>query len=264
MSFSGLARRALIEREAIRTAKCLLLDWDGCVAIGNKVLPDAAALIARHIERVVILSNNSTDLPSDLAGILQQSGLDLPEDRIFTAGAEAVRIVAARRGARVLLLGSPKMRRLAREMGVDLVRQDADVVLLMRDARFTYAKLMRAANAVRDGAELIATNDDRTHPGLEGRVVPETGALLAALRACLDDTALAPLIIGKPGELLFRRACDHLGIQPSEAVMIGYNPATDGEGALNYGIRPILVGGTSSLQMKDLVEPSPEKMLRTA
>lgn len=238
---------------AINDAKGLLLDWDGCLAIGNRLLPAAAKFIGKNLERVAIVSNNSTDLPADFAAILAQAGLYLPEERIFTAGVEALRIAAERRAARVLLLSGSKMKRLARDMGIDLARESPDLVVLMRDARFTYAKLLRAANAVKSGAELIVSNADRTHPGPDGCVVPETGALLVSLRACLPDDGPAPLIVGKPGPLLFERACNHLGIQPHEAVMIGDNPATDGEGARNFGMTPVLVGGNSPVQISDLL-----------
>jgi len=263
VSLVKLASLGHAERQALASAKGLLLDWDGCVAINNRVLAGAARLIAHHGQRIAIISNNSTNLPADFAEILTQNGLCVPEDRIFTAGVEAIQHVAAQPGARVLLLSGPKMRRLARESGINLVREDPDIVLLMRDARFTYTKLARAANALHRGARLVASNDDRSHPGPDDRLVPETGSLLASLLACLGETAPRPLVIGKPGPLLFERACRHLGIQPHDAVMIGDNPDTDGKGAANLGIRPILVGGTSRLRMEHLLEPS-EQRLRSA
>lgn len=238
------------------TAKGILLDWDGCVAVNNRIMVSARKLIAQHVERVAIISNNSTHLPGDFAAILEENALAIAPERIFLAGVETIRHVAARGFRRVMLLCAPKMRRFAREMGVPLVRDDPDVVVLMRDARFTYAKLERAANALRDGASLIVANADRTHPGAGDRLVPETGALLAALLACVRKAELGMRVIGKPGPLLFERACAQLAIQPHEAVMIGDNPDTDGEGALAFGIRPILVGGASPLRIGHLLEPA--------
>jgi 4-nitrophenyl phosphatase len=135
-----------------------------------------------------------------------------------------------------------------------LVRDEPDIVVLMRDARFTYAKLERAANAVRNGAKLVVANGDRTHPGPAGRLVPETGALLAALLACAGEQAQVE-VVGKPGPLLFERACRSLGISPQQAVMIGDNPETDGEGARRLDMKSIIVGGESGLRIDDLVEP---------
>ena len=254
MSLEVLAPLGWAEREALEAAKGLLLDWDGCVAVNNRILPAAARLIARHERQVAVITNNSTHLPADFVRILARNGLDIPEERIFTAGMEALCHVRAAGYRRVLMLGSTAMRRHAMDLGIPLVRDNPDLVLLMRDARFNYAKLERAANAVREGARLVVANADRTHPGPGGRLVPETGALLAALLSCMGPNGPAPLIIGKPGPLLFERACARLGIAPHEAVMIGDNPETDGEGALQLGIRPILVGGQSPLSLDHLLE----------
>lgn len=244
------------ERRMLSAAKGILLDWDGCVAIDNRVLPFARKLIARHADRIAIVSNNSTHLPCDFADILAQQGVRVSHERIFLAGVEAVRHVAACRGMRVMLLSAPKIRRYAIDLGVALVRQRPGVVLLMRDTRFTYAKLELAANALRAGAKLVVANADLTHPGLHNRVVPETGALLAALLACVGEAQVHRHLIGKPGPMLFERACAYLGVAPEEAVMIGDNPDTDGDGAVNAGIRPILIGGHSPLRLEHLVEPT--------
>jgi HAD superfamily hydrolase (TIGR01450 family) len=231
----------------------IFLDWDGCVAIGNYVLPAARALIERHADRVVILSNNSTHLPEDLSTVLARDGVRLSPERIVLAGVEAVRNACAANAERVLMFASPRMRAFARGQGLDLVREDPDLVVLMRDARFGYAKLERAANALQAGVPMIVANADRTHPGTSGRLVPETGALLAALLACVPNAKRT--IVGKPGPILFRRACAILGIAPRQAVMIGDNPETDIKGAIDFGIRSILVGGRSTVALDDLIAP---------
>ena len=245
----------MAERRILSAAKGILLDWDGCVAIGNRVLPSAKRLIMQYPDRVAIVSNNSTHLPTDLAATLARHEVTFPPDRIFLAGVEAMRDVAQSGAKQVMLFSAPKIRDLAGALGLRLARDNPDVLVLMRDARFTYAKLERAANALRQGARLVVANADRTHPGPGNRVVPETGALLAALLACTGDAEIEPRVIGKPGPLLFERACRHLGVDPEQAVMIGDNPETDGEGALRLGIQPILVGGASPLRLEDLLEP---------
>ncbi len=257
MSGEGQSPSAQAERDALEAAKGILLDWDGCLAVNNRIVPAAARLIGRHADRMAIISNNSSHLPADFAAILEKNGSPLPEERIFTAGVEAVHAAMASGAERVLMLSSTKMRHYALDQGMPLVREDPDMVLLMRDTRFNYAKLERAANALKDGAKLLVANSDRTHPGPGGQLVPETGALLAAVLSCLGDKTPEPDIIGKPGPLLFERACHQLDIAPGEAVMIGDNPETDGKGAQSAGIRPILIGPHSPITLQDLLEPIP-------
>lgn len=231
-------------------ARGIFLDWDGCLAIGNKILPSTRSLIARCADRVVIISNNSTQLPEDFARILERGGISIPAHRIVLAGTQAVRGLAVTRRS-ILMYGSARLKSYALSLGLRLERESADTVLLMRDLRFNYGKLLRAANALHCGARLVVANADRTHPAPRNRLVPETGALLAALRACVPG--IEPEIIGKPSPLLFMMACEILGIAPEEAVMIGDNPETDGAGARACGIRSIMIGGTSQRSLDDLV-----------
>lgn len=256
MPVTGMCSLGQDERAMLRAAKAVLLDWDGCIAIGDRLLPAAGQLISAHADRVVIVSNNSTLLPSDLEGILASQGVNFPSERIFLAGSEAARIVASGDDAGVLMLAAPRLRQFARELGVRLVRHDPQVVLLMRDVTFTYAKLEQAANALRAGARLVVANADLTHPGPVDRLVPETGALLAALLACLGDVPVQRELVGKPARPLFERALTFLGVAPQDAVMVGDNPATDGEGAIGAGIRPLLIGGNSPLRLHHLIEPT--------
>lgn len=239
---------------AVSGARGILLDWDGCVVVGNRILPAARQLLARHADRVAIVSNNSTHLPEQFSAFLARAELTLPPSRIILAGAEAVSWVAQAPDAeRVMVLGSPQMRALARRLGVNVVRDNPDLVLLMRDTRFGYNQLSRTASALHRGARLVVTNTDRTHPGAGGEIVPETGALLAALASCVPT--LAPFIIGKPERLLFERACNVLGISNAEAVMIGDNADTDIAGANAFGIRSLHVS-PQDLEAWDALVPA--------
>ncbi|AUW59260.1 HAD family hydrolase [Sphingobium sp. SCG-1] len=239
-------------KQTIHDAAAIFLDWDGCVMMGNTLVPAAQTLLDRHADRIVILSNNSTHLPEDFSRVLHQADVCLPSERILLAGVEALQQAAQHENARIMLVGSLRIKCHARQMGLNLVREDPDIVLLMRDTRFTYAKLCRAINALRRGAKLIVANGDLTHPDTDDRLVPETGALLAAFLACVPE---APVVtIGKPSPLMFARACEVADVSPSQVVMIGDNPATDGKGALDYGIRPILIGSQTGLSLDDLID----------
>ena len=95
--------------------------------------------------------------------------------------------------------------------------------------------------------------------------MPETGALLAALTACVGAGTFELDMVGKPGPHLFARACRALGARPEAAVMIGDNPATDAAGAEAFGLSSILIGARSALSFEDLLaEDAGPPPLRTA
>jgi 4-nitrophenyl phosphatase len=244
------AEQASAAREALARADALLLDWDGCVAFGNVPQPAAIALIAAYPGRVAIVSNNSTLLPADLSRILADASVDVPPHHVLLAGHEAL-AQAKRSGARrTLVLGDSRMKAHARNIGLELVQTCADAVVLLRDTRFSYCRLQRAVNTVAAGARLIVANPDLTHPGAGGSLIPETGALLAALLACVPAAKIE--MIGKPAPGLYASACRRLGIAPERAVMIGDNPQTDMAGAAAAGISGILIGPDAGLGMEQL------------
>lgn len=249
-------------RARIASARGILLDWDGCAAIANRPREDALAFIRKHRANLAIVSNNSTAMPEDISEILSQAGVDFPGTRIFLAGVEALAYAAGFAGARTLVLANTHMKALAHQVGMNLVQQDAEVVVLLRDTKFSYAKLERAVQSLVRGARLIVANPDATHPSGEGLVIPETGALLAAIGTCVDLSQVNVQVIGKPSNFLFERACAVLKITPESAVMVGDNRETDIKGAKRLGMGAILVTPGSSLSLRDLLGDSDQPSTR--
>jgi 4-nitrophenyl phosphatase len=217
-----------------------LIDWDGCCAIDNQLTESAAAFLRVHQERAAIVSNNSSNTVEDFLEILSRAGISISREQIVLAGVEAIDRAAMDGRADVMVLADPRMRAFARNMGIRLNRDEADIVVLLRDTRFSYSRLERAANALRKGARLIVANPDLTHPSAEGRIKPETGALLAALGSCVNLDAVEMEIVGKPKPDLYLRACQALGLEPESVVMLGDNPATDLAGAEALGMQALL------------------------
>jgi 4-nitrophenyl phosphatase len=239
--------------EAVRCAQGVMLDWDGCIAVHDRPSEAALRFLREHWRHTAIVSNNSTLRPEEFSQILANDGVAIPADRIFLAGAEALYRARDIQAPRAMVIAAPRMKAYARSLGINVVREDAELVVLMRDPRFSFATLERAANTLRAGARLIISNPDLTHPGLNGRVVPETGALLAAVQACVGSTPIDAEVIGKPSAGLFAKACKALGLTPEQVLMIGDNPDTDGAGARALGAPWIMVGGQSEVTFDDLL-----------
>lgn len=212
-----------------------LVDLDGTLIRGGAALPFAASLLDSLGGRFAVLSNDAEHMPEQLSRSLRAMNLHVPPERIVLAGATAIDLVAREMpGASVMLLASTVLRTYARRLGIELVESGGDVVLLGRDRLFSFTRLAAAANAVRDGAQLIVANPDRTHPGKDGMVVPETGALLAAILACTGEVRYR--IIGKPEPPMFWKALSLLGAEAESTVVIGDNVETDARGALRVGM----------------------------
>lgn len=233
--------------QAIDSASHFIVDLDGTLLFGKQVAPGALELLNRIRDRFVILSNNSTDTAASMAHFLRGLGITVERDRIILAGEQTIRFVAEQYpGARVHLLGSPVLQRFSRKMGLILVKDDAQLVVLARDRRFDYERLTWAVNQLRLGAKLVVTNPDLYHPGENGSVVPETGSLLRALVA--GNATTPDHIIGKPQKTMFMEALRRLGADAARTLMIGDNRTTDELGARELDIRFELVGQEGFLE----------------
>jgi len=213
-----------------------LVDLDGTLVRGGEALPGASAFLDAMEGRFVVVSNDAEHTPLELSRGLKRMGIRVGQGRILLAGTTALdEIAQARPRARILMLAGRSLMAYARDQGLLPVLTRPDIVFLGRDRQFSYDRLMVAANAVRGGAELVVANPDLVHPGPDGAVVPETGALLAALLACTG--AVPHRIVGKPEPGLFEAGLRLLGLPRHAVLMVGDNPATDGDGARRFGLR---------------------------
>ena len=229
----------------------IFCDLDGCIVAGNTVLPGANALLEEVGSRLTILSNNSTDTPLTLADKLVRLGLDVAPHQLVLAGTAAVDLMAAESSVQsVCIFGTHQIKKYADAQGLDVSDDVASHVLLCRDLAFDYEGLCHLVALLHDGAALTVANIDRSHPGPGGVPVPETGALLSALQACIPD--LRYRAIGKPEPHLFELALTRARCAREQALMIGDNPTTDGLGAQQAGLAHVLIGTDESACAPDL------------
>ncbi|MCH4547458.1 HAD hydrolase-like protein [Rhizobium changzhiense] len=246
-------------QEPLLDAAGYLIDLDGTLISGRTVLPDALWLLEEVRGRFAVVSNNAEHTPKQLARMLRTIGLPINEQDLILAGTTAIDLIAADLPeASIMLLGSAALIDYARAKGLRVGGSAPDLVLVTRDRHFTYAKLAAASEAIAAGAALFVAAPDGSHPGVDGRPVPETGALAAAI---LASTGLRDYtVIGKPERMLFERGCCRIGVAPSDAVMIGDNPGTDGLGARRLGMRFLQVERGIIRRSRLLAAPS-EKAL---
>ena len=128
--------------------------------------------------------------------------------------------------------------------------QEIDVVMVGYHATFDYRGLTRLSHAVRNGARLIATNDDATYPTPHG-LIPGGGSILAAVAAA---SGVEPIIAGKPHKPMADLVRQVLGVDDlSNAWMVGDRPSTDGKFAQTIGCRfaQVLTGISSLNDVSD-------------
>ncbi|MEP4033264.1 HAD hydrolase-like protein [Roseibium polysiphoniae] len=223
----------------------VLCDLDGCLIAGGAALPGAREFTAVVGERLWIVSNNSSDTARSLSNRLSDLGISVSEDRILLAGEQAVvhlNEVSPKVGLRCLT--DAPVRQMAELLGFNLSPKRAKYVLLDRMASFNLHCLEQAIADLNEGARLLVANIDKTHPDQDGNPVPETGAWLAALEACLPG--LTYECFGKPSTHLLSAAIQRSGTLPERSVFVGDNPETDGEAARLMGMDFMEINRTSA------------------
>ncbi|WP_048648192.1 HAD-IIA family hydrolase [Nitratireductor soli] len=213
----------------------ILCDLDGCLITGDHVYDGARGFVARNAGRLWIVSNNSSDTAETLSARLHGMALPITPERIVLAGEQTVRQLARKHpGARIALHAEAPIRDLASDLGLAVDEGAPECILLARQTTFDLNSLGRLLAQLESGAALHVANLDRTHPGPNGHPMPETGALLAALRACRPDVSFRS--IGKPAPDLIDIALKHADAARDDAIFIGDNPETDGLAARAAGI----------------------------
>lgn len=230
-----------------------MLDLDGVVWLGEEPIPGAADAVARLRaagERVLFVTNNSSVRLADQEAKLAAQGVPAEGDVITSAMAAATLVQP---GATALVCGGPGVVEALHRRGCVPVRDgtaDAVVVGFHRD--FDFERLRVAHAAVRAGARLVATNDDRTYPTPEGPI-PGGGAIVAAVAAA---SGVDPVVAGKPNPPMAALVRAVAG--PGPHTVVGDRDDTDGRFARVLGARFALVlsGVTGGDEVP--VDPSPD------
>jgi 4-nitrophenyl phosphatase len=241
----------------------LIIDMDGVLYHGNEAIHGAREFLEFLRQKglpFILVTNNSTLTTAQYVAKLGRMGIQATAAEILTS-AEATATHLARTappGSRVYLIGGDGIRAALQARGFVLTDQvDVPYVVVGLDRQLTYAKLATAARAIRNGAQFIATNADRTYPSEVG-LVPGAGATLAALEAATDT---APLVIGKPQPAIFQLALQRMRAEPAATAVVGDGLYTDVLGGHGVGLMTILLmSGVTSPQQLAKASPAPDRV----
>jgi len=236
----------------------LLIDMDGVIYRGKTVLPGAAELfdfLRDHGMGYLLVTNNATRTPGQVADRLATMGLDVPESLILTSATATAAYLAtiAPAGTKVNVVGEQGLVEAMEQHGFVLAGRDAQYVVAGLDKTVTYEKLMTATLAIRSGATFIGTNPDKTFPS-ENDIIPGAGSILAAIEAATD---VQPIVVGKPEPLVIEQSLQMLGARAEETAMLGDRLETDILGGYRAGIATILVLTGISTAAEAAVYPAP-------
>jgi 5'-nucleotidase len=218
-----------------------LIDMDGVLVREEQPIPGAERFIARLRERgtpFLVLTNNSIYTRRDLAARLGASGLDVPEEAIWTSALATARFLEDQRPrGTAFVIGEAGLTTALHDAGYTLTERAPDYVVLGETRTYSFERITRAIRLIVDGARFIATNPDPIGPTADGPL-PATGSVAALIS---HASGVDPYFVGKPNPLMMRSALNAIDAHSETAAMIGDRMDTDVVSGLEAGMETILV-----------------------
>ena len=214
---------------------------DGVLVHEGNALPGAAEFLQRLVERgrrFLVLTNNSIFTPRDLSARLSRSGLQVPEQAIWTSALATASFLSGQSpGGSAYVIGEAGLTTALYEAGYTLTDTAPDYVVLGETRTYSFEAITRAIRLVEQGARFIATNPDVTGPSPEGPL-PATGSVAAMITKA---TGREPYFVGKPNPMMFRSAMNRIEAHSESTTMVGDRMDTDVVAGIEAGLETILV-----------------------
>ncbi|VBB07344.1 Hypothetical protein LUCI_2588 [Lucifera butyrica] len=240
--------------ENLGKIKCFLLDMDGTINLGAKLLSGSGDFINYLKESgrdFIFVTNNSSKNGRHYVQKMRNLGIDCSSNNVLTSGeATANYLNSLKPKAKIYLIGTPDLEEEFINWGFTLTAENPDYVVLGFDMTLTYEKLVIGCDLIRKGVTYIATHPDFNCPTETG-YIPDCGSMIELIKA---STGKLPKIIGKPNDLIIKSAFrKRPQYKLEEFAMVGDRLYTDIKAGVCADITSILVL-SGEAAMKDVEE----------
>lgn len=235
--------------------RCVVLDMDGTVYLGDIPIEGAVKFIQDHWEDLdfYFLSNNTSKSPQTYVDKLNRMGIPARRELLLSPVTPLVNFLRENNISRVYPVGNRDFQRDLKERMPELSFgvEGAQAVVLAYDTELDYEKLSKSALLLQKPEVLfLATHPDLVCPSPEGPL-PDVGSFIQLYRAATGRTPQR--IFGKPDPAVLSPLMAKY--KPEEMVMVGDRLSTDKKLAENSGIDFALVL-SGEAKMEDLARES--------
>lgn len=229
------------DMETIRSKRAFIVDMDGVIYHGNRLLRGASEFVdwlKEHDKAFLFLTNSSERSPIELSQKLARLGIEVEPEHFYTSALATAGFLATQMpGGSVYVIGEPGLISALYDAGFTMNNENPDYVVVGEGRGYSLEALERAVRLVTQGARLIGTNPDRNGPSEQG-LVPACGALVAPIEIATDTKAY---FVGKPNPLMMRQALGRLNARREETAIIGDRMDTDIVAGVEAEIETVLV-----------------------
>jgi HAD superfamily hydrolase (TIGR01450 family) len=207
-----------------------IFDLDGTIYKGNTIIDGAIETINKikaFAEKLIFVSNKTTDMPEDYFQFLKSAGAKIYPDDIITSAIVIGNYLKENfKGKKFYSIGEEKFINYLSNCGLKYSEKsdEIEIAIITLDRTFNFSKLEIAANALENGARFFAANIDDTCPVEHGEIT-DAGSIISALERRTNKKL--ELHFGKPSEFMQNFIRQIFSYDLKNTLLVGDRTSTD-------------------------------------
>ncbi len=235
--------------QVLKQVKCFILDLDGTVYLGKKVLDgsmDFLEILGEKNIQFKFFTNNSSKNAKFYVKKIRSMGYDAKDDMMLISNQVIINhIQNTMQDKKVFVLGNEYLKSDFIYSDINVVEEDPDVVVVGFDTSLAYENVSKACKFIRNGAVFLGVHPDFNCP-IENGFIPDCGSICAMITA---STGVKPEYFGKPSIHTLQYILNKTGFKAEEVAFVGDRLYTDiaiGQG--NNAITILVLSGETKLE----------------
>ncbi|MFX1323441.1 MAG: HAD-IIA family hydrolase [Promethearchaeota archaeon] len=222
--------------------KGVLSDIDGTLYFkGNPVKGAIKTLsnLRKKGLKLLFFTNTDSKSPHTILNLLRNYGFEVDAKEIFTPIIALKEFLKNHPSKKSYFVTTKEVEKEFQEFSKIKGTEIPDYVIIgdFHD-NWDVNRINQAFKYVFKGSKLLGTQGNKYYLDREGEPVIDTGSFIDMVARAAD---IEPQIFGKPSKEYFLQALKKINLRPEETLVIGDDIESDIQGALNAGIKAILV-----------------------
>lgn len=243
-----------------------IFDLDGTIYLSDQLIDGAAEAIdylKGKNKKILFLTNKTIESREKYVDKMNKLGIKVTLEQILSPTLVTIQYLNKHYGQskKIYVIGEQLIKDELTQAGFTFATspEETDVIVVSWDREFHYSHLNFAYQAIKLGAEVIATNPDRTCP-VAGGDVPDCGGMIGAIEGVTGRKI--ETIIGKPSIHIAREALRRMNLRAEQCLMVGDRLETDVLLGKKTGMKAALVlTGVSRREQIPYAENQPDYVL---
>jgi HAD superfamily hydrolase (TIGR01458 family) len=243
--------------------KGILSDLDGTLYFRGKAIDGAIEtvnLLRKKGIKLLFFTNTDSKSPDTVLRYLHELGFSITQEELYTPIIALKQFLRKNTDKSIFLVTSKEVEKEFLEFNISKDSPDYVIIADFRD-NWDVNRLNEAFKYILKGAKLLGTQGNRYFLDRKANPVIDTGSFINMLSYAAN---IEPVIFGKPSVDYFCQALEKLKLSSNEVIVIGDDIETDIQGALNVGLKGILVKtGKGAFEKSSKIKIEPYKIIES-